>query len=160
MNIFLFFYYYVLHSINIFTYLCNEILLVLAYSMKSIVVYIIAFLLWFLTIPNGLMAQKPAIDLISSHHQYRHPEAIIDTGYAVNPPLREAVLYQPDPEQNKELAREPDKKKRRQIGPSLDSLFQKEETSKPEKGNPGVKISYYHKRLNPLKFILYITALK
>jgi hypothetical protein len=128
--------------------------------MKSIVVYIIAFLLWFLTLPTGLMAQKPAIDLISSHHHYRHPEAIIDTGYAVNPPLREAVLYQSSPEQNKELARESDKKKRRQIGPSLDSLFQKKDSKASEKEKSAVKISYYHKRLNPLKFIIYITALK
>jgi hypothetical protein len=128
--------------------------------MKSIVVYIIAFLLWFLSLPTGLMAQKPAIDLISSHYQYRHPEAIIDTGYAVNPPLREAVLHQHSPEQNKELERESNKKKRRQIGPSLDSLFQKKDNKAPEKEKSVAKISYYHKRLNPLKFIIYITALK
>ena len=128
--------------------------------MKSIVVYIIAFLTWFLVLPTGLMAQKPAIDLISSHQQYKHPEAIIDTGYNVNPPLREAVLSQEPPVQDQELAKKSEKKKRRQIGPSIDSLFHKEESGDSVRKKAPAKISYFDRRFNPIKVLIYITALK
>jgi hypothetical protein len=106
------------------------------------------------------MAQKPAIDLISSHHQYRHPEAIIDTCYAVNPPVREAVLTKAPPVQNQKVIGETGKKKRRQIGPSLDSLFQKEESNTTIRKKSPAKISFFIRRFNPLKILIYITALK
>ena len=128
--------------------------------MKSIVVYKIIILTCFLILAAGLKAQKPAIDLISSHHQYRHPEAIIDTGYAVNPPVREAVLRQVPPAQNKNLSGESGKKRRRQIGPSLDSIFQKEEARPPAKEKSQAKTSLFNKRYNPIKILFYITALK
>ena len=128
--------------------------------MKRIVVYILIFLAWFLILPTGLMAQKPAIDLISSHHQYKHPEAIIDTGYNVNPQLREAVQNQNPPVQDQELAGKTEKKKRRQIGPSIDSLFQKEESRDSIKEKAPAKISYFDRRFNPIKILIYITALK
>jgi len=128
--------------------------------MKSIVVYKIVILSWFLILSTGLQAQKPAIDLISSHHQYRHPEAIIDTGYAVNPPVREAVLTQVSPAQNKSLAGESGKKKRRQIGPSFDSIFQKEEPRTPTREKVPSKNSSFNRRFNPIKILIYITALK
>jgi len=111
-------------------------------------------------IPTGLMAQKPAIDLISSHHQYKHPEAIIDTGYSVNPPLREAVLTQKPPVQDQELVKKSGKKKRRQIGPSIDSLFHKEESRDSIREKSPAKISYFDRRFNPIKVLIYITALK
>ena len=113
-----------------------------------------------LLLANGLVAQKPAIDLISSHQQYRHPEAIIDTGYAVNPPIREAVLIQVPPAHKKKLKNESGKKKRRQIGPSLDSIFQKEEPGTPTRENSPAKISLFNRKYNPIKFLIYITALK
>jgi hypothetical protein len=47
-----------------------------------------------LQLATGLAAQKPAIDLISSHRQFKHPEAIIDTGYAGNPQAKNPVLYE------------------------------------------------------------------
>lgn len=116
--------------------------------MKSIVVYIVVFLSWFLIPGTELMAQKPAIDLISSHQQYRHPEAIIDTGYAVNPPVREAVLTKTPPVQDQKVKGETGKKKRRQIGPSLDTLFQKEESNTAENLNlhHRIKIESYEYR--------------
>jgi len=128
--------------------------------MKSIVVYKIAILSWFLILSTGLMAQKPAIDLISSHRQYRHPEAIIDTGSAVNPQVREAVLNQVPPAQNQRLTDESGKKRRRQIGPSLDSIFQKEETRTPARQKSPAKKSIFNRRFNPIKILIYITALK
>ena len=128
--------------------------------MKSIVVYKIAILICLLVLSTGLMAQKPAIDLISTHHQYRHPEAIMDTGYTVNPSVREAVLDNTSPAQEQKLKAESEKKKRRQIGPSIDSLFQNEESTSPARKKSPMKISMFFHRYNPIKFIIYITALK
>jgi len=113
-----------------------------------------------LTLASGLTAQKPAIDLISSHRQYKHPEAIIDTGYAATPLLREGFLTPTPAVQNTYLRDESEKKKRRQIGPSLDSIFQKEETKKPTQEKSSVNNSLSSFRFNPIKIIIYITALK
>ncbi len=128
--------------------------------MNSIVVYRILIISWFLILASGIMAQKPSIDLISSHHHYRHPEAIMDTSYAVNPSVREAVLIQKSPVQNQNLTKESDKKRRRQIGPSLDTIFQKEELKGPKRKKSPTKTSLLNKRFNPIKIIIYITALK
>jgi hypothetical protein len=113
-----------------------------------------------LILTKGLAAQKPAIDLISSHQQNRHPEAIIDTGYATNPLIREAILIKTPPVENKKLKGESEKKRRRQIGPSLDSLFQKEDKDKIKQEKQPVKISLFNRKYNPIKFLIYITALK
>lgn len=128
--------------------------------MNSIVVYRILIVSCFLTLASGLAAQKPAIDLISSHRQYRHPEAIIDTGYAATPLLREGFLTPSPAVQSSYQRDEPEKKKRRQIGPSLDSLFQKEETKSPREEKSPVNNSLFSHRVNPIKIIIYITALK
>ena len=128
--------------------------------MKSIVVYIIFFFTWFLIPNTGLFAQKPAIDLISSRHQYKHPEAIIDTAYAVNPTVREAVLKQPPPVQDQKPSAKSEKKKRRQIGPSLDSLFQKEEIRTPPREKSPAKIKFFNRRINPFRILIFITAIK
>jgi len=128
--------------------------------MNSIVVYRIVIVSWFIILASGLTAQKPAIDLISSHRQYRHPEAIIDTGYAVTPLLKDGFLTPTPAVQNQNLRYETEKKKRRQIGPSLDSIFQKEENKNPKQEKSPVKVSLFDKRFNPIKIIIYITALK
>ena len=128
--------------------------------MKSIVVYKIVFLLWFLLLSTALMAQKPAIDLISSHHLYRHPEAIMDTAYTVNPPVRDAVLKQQPAAQEKKETKRPGKRKRRQIGPSLDSLFQKEESKTSEREKSPEKNASAHKRWYPVQLLIFIIALK
>jgi hypothetical protein len=128
--------------------------------MRNIVVYNITFLAGFLLLSTGLLAQKPAIDLISSHHQYSHPESFIDTSYMVNPPVREAVLKELPPAQERKKSSELKKKKRRQIGPSFNSLFHKEESKIPARDKTHAKISWLDKRVNPVKFFLYITALK
>ena len=128
--------------------------------MKSIVVYIIGFLTCFLLHSGALMAQKPAFDLISSNHRYRHPEVIMDTSYKVNPSVREAVL-KPQPQvQDQKVTARSERKKRRQIGPSLDSLFHKEESKAPSREKAQMKISFLNKRINPINILIKITALK
>lgn len=128
--------------------------------MKGIVVYKIIIVIGILILAKGLAAQKPAIDLISSHQQNRHPEAIIDTGYAVNPPVRDGFLTPTPPVHKQNQRFKMEKKKRRQIGPSLDSLFQKEDSGDVKQGKAPVKTSLFNRKYNPIKFLLYITALK
>lgn len=128
--------------------------------MKSIVVYRLIIVTGFLILTTGLTAQKPAIDLISSHQQFRHPEAIIDTGFTVNPLVREPTLVQVPPAKSQNLTGESGKKRRRQIGPSLDSIFQKKETGSTNREKPPVKISLINRKFNPIKIFIYITALK
>ena len=128
--------------------------------MRSIVVYKIIIVIGVLILANGLAAQKPAIDLISSHQQNRHPEAIIDTGYSATPPLREGFLTPTPPVHKQNQRVDTEKKKRRQIGPSLDSLFQKEDSGDIKQEKAPLKISLFNRKYNPIKFLIYITALK
>ena len=128
--------------------------------MNSIVVYRIIIIGWFVLLASGLDAQKPAIDLISTHRQYRHPEAVIDTGYAEAPLFKEGFFTPTVPIQNSSLRKESEKKKRHQIGPSLDSIFQKEESKAPLKEESTTKISVFSRKMNPVKTIFFITALK
>jgi len=107
-----------------------------------------------------LEAQKPGIDLISTYQQNRHPEAIIDTGIAVNATAREPVEVVVPPVQNQHNDGKYDKKKRRQLGPSLDSIFQKEENRNVGKDKKPVKISLFKRKHIPLKILIYITAIK
>ncbi len=113
-----------------------------------------------LLLATGLFAQKPAIDLISSHHQYKHPEAVIDTGYAMNPLTRVPVLIKAPTPQNQNQATEAEKKTRRQIGPSFDSIFYKNETEDKSKEESPVKTSLFNRKYNPIKIFITIIALK
>ena len=128
--------------------------------MRSIVVYKMIIVIGALILAKGLAAQKPAIDLISSHQQNRHPEAIIDTGYSANQLVREVILIETPPAENKKLKGESEKKTRRQIGPSLDSLFQKEDNDNIKQEKQPVKISLFNRKYNPIKFLIYIIAIK
>jgi hypothetical protein len=128
--------------------------------MKSIVVYKMIIVIGVLILTKGLAAQKPAIDLISSHQQNRHPEAIIDTGYAANPPVRVGFITPTPPVHKQHQRFEMEKKRRRQIGPSLDSLFQKDDNDNIKQDKQPVKISLFNRKYNPIKCLIYITALK
>jgi len=128
--------------------------------MKSIVVYKIIIVFGALILTLGLSAQKPTIDLITSHHHYKHPESIIDTGYAENPLVRKPVLVQAPPAQNQKLEAEPENKRRRQIGPSFDSIFQKKDSTSSIRQKKPVKFSLLNRKYNPIKILIYITALK
>lgn len=128
--------------------------------MRNIVVNKIIVLTGFLLLTTGVIAQKPAIDLISSHQQNRHPEAIIDTGKNVNPLVMEPDSLQLSPAQNQNLATESVKKRRRQIGPSLDSIFHKGENDRSKREKSTVNISLFFKKYYSLRIFIYITALK
>ena len=77
-NYFKFFYYYVLHGINFFLYLCNIYLLALTYIMKNIVLYVL-ITLGSLLASGPATGQKPSIELLPTDHQHQHPEAMIDS---------------------------------------------------------------------------------
>jgi len=128
--------------------------------MKSIVVNKIIIVTGFLVMSALLEAQKPGIDLISSYQQNRHPEAIIDTGIAVNPSAREPLEVLAPPVQDPLYDGKYDKKRRRQLGPSLDTIFQKEEDKTIKKDKKPVKIALFNRKNNPLKILIYITAIK
>jgi len=128
--------------------------------MISIVVYRMIILGGALLLATGLAAQKPAIDLISSHHQYKHPEAIIDTGYAVNPLARVPVLMEATTPQTQNKPKEAERKPRRQIGPSFDSIFFRTESEDSSKEKSPVKISLFNRKYNPVKIFISIIALK
>ncbi len=128
--------------------------------MKCIVVYRITILVGVLLLTSELAAQKPTIDLITSHHLHRHPESMIDTAYATNPLVREPLPVQAPLAETKNVAAESDKKRRRQIGPSLDSLFQKKDSTNSVRQKAPVKISVLNRKFSPIKILIYITALK
>ena len=128
--------------------------------MISIVVYRMIILGGALLLATGLAAQKPAIDLISSHHQYKHPEAIIDTGYAMNPLARVPVLIEAPTTQTQNQATEAERKPRRQFGPSFDSIFYKNDPEDKSKEKPPVKTSLFNRKYNPMKIFITIIALK
>jgi len=135
-------------------------LLVLAYSMNNIVLYKIIQIVGFLALATAMTAQKPAIDLIPSSHQIMHSEAIIDTSYAIDSLIRMNSYAQPPADQTENVPIENVKKERRQIGPSMDSLFRKPETKKMQSTRKTWRISIYIRKFNPVKFFISITALK
>lgn len=128
--------------------------------MTRIVVYRMIILGGALLLATGLSAQKPAIDLISSHRQFKHPEAIIDTGYAENTLAKEPVLFEAATIQTRSQAAEAERKPRRQLGPSFDSVFYKSEPEDHPKENSPLKISLFNRKYNPLKIFISIIALK
>ena len=109
---------------------------------------------------STLTAQKPAIDLISSHQQYRHPEAIIDTCFTIDSMAHEPFKVEATPAGDQKLSKSPAKKKRRQIGPSLDTIFQKQEPMNKKQEKSKKNSLLFNRRLNPIKILIYITALK
>jgi len=107
-----------------------------------------------------LSAQKPAIDLITSNQQYKHPEAIIDTGYTMNPPVADSLMVKDRPARDHDLKGNIKKNRRRQIGPSLNSLFRNRESEEKSKKELPARIASHRKKYNPVYIILTIIALK
>ena len=112
----------------------------------------------FLTWVSTLAAQKPAIDLITSHQQYRHPEAIIDTGFSVHPSNYDTICIQSAPKKEQKLKDKSGEKKLRQIGPSFDSIFRNKEDADRKKIK--TKSSLVNRSISPFRILIYITALK
>ena len=127
--------------------------------MKRIVVYKIIFGMVAGLLTGALSAQKPTIDLITSNQQYRHPEAIIDTAYTVNPRVSDSLMVQDCSGRDHDLKGNIKKNKRRQIGPSLDSLFQKRGSEEKSKKESPAKIAFHRIKYSPLHIILTIIAL-
>ena len=156
---FLFFYYYVLHSTIIFSYLCYDKLLVLAYIMRNIVLYRLTFAIGILMAVNLAKAQKPAIDLLPSSHQYMHPAAILDTS-SVNDTLIHIVPFiSPDTVNTDSLKVKKEKKRQFQFGLNLDSILHKGEVRKNQVGSRSGLFPLIMKNLNPIKLFIHITAL-
>jgi hypothetical protein len=127
--------------------------------MKSIVVYKITIVTGFLFLATLLEAQKTGIDLISTFQQSRHPEAIIDTGSALNPTIRKTAKFEVPSVQKQNMTVQYEKKSSRMLGPSFDSLFHKEEHEKAHREKSAAKISFLNRKFNPLKILIYITTI-
>jgi hypothetical protein len=128
--------------------------------MRNIVLYKIVLLAGMLMTITILHGQKPTLRLLPSSHQYMHPEPRIDTSFT-NDSLSK---YIPSPTPKyfdiDTLKADPVKKVRRQIGPSFDSIFNKEETQRISRGIRSRSFPLHIKFLNPINLFIHITALK
>jgi len=104
-----------------------------------------------LVLAISLSAQKPAIDLIPSSQHFTQPEAIVDTSFALD-----SLVYKSKYDQAPAVQ----KKVRRQIGPSIDSLLRKPESRNTKSIKTTGSISLYIRKFNPVKFFISIIALK
>jgi hypothetical protein len=133
--------------------------------MNNIVVYRIIIVISAMVLASGLKAQKPSIDLITSHQQHRQSETMIDTGHIEYPPEPEPNMIQLSHEGEQKIKDRPEKKKHRQIGPSLDSIFphreaiQNAKTKDSMKKKAPIKVTLWNRKYNPVKFLIYIIAL-
>jgi hypothetical protein len=127
--------------------------------MNNIVLYRLFLSMGILVLATSLAAQKPNIDLIPSSHQILPTEAVIDTSRALDSLIQNSYLLDPGVQENPG----PDvqvKKKRRQIGPSIDSLLRKPESKKAVSERPAGKLSLYIRQFNPIRFFIRISAIK
>ena len=116
-----------------------------------------AGMLMTITILNG---QKPTISLLPSSHHYMHPEAMIDTSLSNDSLLKYIPSPLPQYFDIDTLKADPKKKVRRQIGPSFDSIFNKEENQRVSSGIRSKSFPLHIKFLNPINLFIHITALK
>lgn len=111
---------------------------------------------------NVLYGQKPSIKLLPSSHHNMHPEAMIDTSLANDTLLKYIPSPLPKYFDIDPGKAGPEKKVRRQIGPSFDSIFNfnKEETERITSGIRSKRFPLHMKFLNPINLFIHITALK
>jgi hypothetical protein len=114
-------------------------------------------MIWFTA--SDTAAQKPTLDLLPSSHEHVHPEAMIDTSSTMDSP----VLFAPNTPTASLPVIHSDgdgmEKNERQKGTGLDSLFKKRYTKKVQEGmNPGIN-SLIILNINPIQFLIYMTAL-
>ena len=128
--------------------------------MRNIVVYKIVLMAGMLMTITILYGQKPTISLLPSSHYYMHPEATIDTSFANDSLYKYIPSPLPQFIDIDTLKADPVKKVRRQIGPSFDSIFNKEETRRFSGGLRSNIFPVHIKYLNPIKLFIHITALK
>ena len=128
--------------------------------MNNIVLYRMIVSIWILVLAISLSAQKPAIDLIPSSHQITQREAVVDTSFALDTLVQNNPNIQPPAAQEENTQPENIKKERRQIGPSIDSLFRKAENKHAASNKTTGSISLFIIKFNPLKFFISIIAIK
>ena len=128
--------------------------------MRNIVLYKIGLLAGFLMFGIVLNGQKPAINLLPSSHHYMHPEPMIDTSSAKDSFSVYIPKIQSHSNKTDTLIRVTEKKLRPQIGPSLDSVLEKEKTRKLSGRIKSKSFPQHIMYLNPIKLFIYITALK
>ena len=113
-----------------------------------------------LVMMTSMAGQKPTIDLLPSSHQYKHPEAMIDTTLytdtlvQVLPPGQPQFLYRDS------LEKKTQKKEFLNFGLSIDSIFQKKETKIKYYGVDSGWFPLILKLFNPIKLFIHITAIK
>jgi hypothetical protein len=113
-----------------------------------------------LVLVTSLSAQITSIDLIPSSHQIRPHAAIIDTSSALDSLVQKTIDTWTPADLEKNASRESIKKERRQIGPSMDSLFRKAEARNARPDRRAWSISLHSRKFNPVKFFISIIALK
>ncbi len=128
--------------------------------MNNIVLYRTTCLIGLLLISLTLVAQKPVIDLIPSSHQVLRSGTMIDSSLATDSLAPENFPEQPSTDQHKKKDRIKIDKERRQIGPSMDTLLRRPEKKKAVNVNTTGNITYYTRKLNPVRFFISIIALK
>ncbi len=106
-----------------------------------------------------LYGQKQTIKLLPTSFHYMHPEAMIDTSFANDSLYKYVPSPLPQFFDIDTLKADPKKKVRRQIGPSFDSIFNKEETRRFSGGLRSISIPLHIKFLNPIKLFIHISAL-
>jgi len=112
-----------------------------------------------LMIISMLTGQKPAIDLLPSSHQYKHPAAIVDTSSANDTLTGIIFLQRPQTIDTDTLKTETEKKNHFQFGLNLDSIFKNGEFRKIQKGKSSGLFPKQIKIINPIKLFIFITAL-
>lgn len=127
--------------------------------MRNIVLYKIVLMAGMLMTITILYGQKQTIKLLPTSHHYMHPEAMIDTSFANDSLYKYVPSPLPQFFDIDTLKADPKKKVRRQIGPSFDSIFNKEETRRFSGGLRSISIPLHIKFLNPIKLFIHISAL-
>ena len=125
--------------------------------MKHIVLYTMVMITGLLMAFPAAIAQKPAIDLLPSTQLRVHPEAMVDTSFSTDSLVNFIPDNQPSysDKENKEK-RSFWKKESRRPGLQLESLFQKQVSSKDRQRKNLTKYPLILKFINPMKFFIHI----
>lgn len=153
-------YYYVLHGITFFIYLCIEHLLALAYIMKNIVLYTIMILGGIL---SSIMvnAQKPVIELIPVNRTLPPSEKAADTTSALRDQQAIRLIYDASthPEPSVTRAR-PEPNEQRRTGMGLPSLFKKWIDVPEDRPPRPTGVPLFFKYIHPFQLFFQINAQK
>ena len=114
----------------------------------------------FLMIGSEILGQKTTIDLLPYTHQRSHPQVTTDNNFAndssqtIESEATPSSFTNRDNEKNR-ISR----KENKRTGFQIDSIFQKNERKKSRTVKSSRNSLLNFKNFNPIKFIVYITAL-